>query len=65
MNHHSPDLFPLISNHMNSPDARIDNYVENILRMVSLLKTFTIIHRFYLVKLTLDEYFASLGSLPH
>ena len=62
---HSPTFLPLIANHMNGPDAGVDNHIENALRVASLLVAFAVIHRFYLVKLALNEYLARLRSLPH
>ena len=62
---HSPAFFPLIAYHMDGPDAGVDDHIENALRMASLLVAFTVIHRFYLIKLALNEYLACLGSLPH
>ena len=60
----SPIFFPIIANNMNCSDAWVDNNIKHVLRMVSLLVAFAIVHAFNFEESTLYKYLISFQSFP-
>ena len=60
----SPELPPFVGDDVHAPEAGVDEHVEHILGVSSLLEALAPVHRFDLVELALHEDFSGLASLP-
>lgn len=59
----SPELPPFVGDNVHTPEAGVDQHVDNILGISTLLEALTSVHRFDLIELALHEDFSSLSSL--